>query len=371
MSNMMNAQERQMLVESARRWLGDLAPGRSAASLWSEHADMGWLALALPETLGGLGGPAPELCLLAEEMGRALAPDLYLPSAVAVGAWLRVFDPPGADAVAEDLVAGRLRLATTGHRLGHAPDDTPPWRLEPEGSDWRLHGPAPVLLPGAQAVDALLALVTLGNGDWALLWLDANLLAPVSQAQVLMDGGGAARVALDGLRVPAHAMRLRQPRAWFEPRWSEARRLAALAACAQAVGSMARAQQTTLAYTLERQQFGRAIATHQVVQHRLVDLMVEIEEVRALVSAAASAQGQAAEALACAALAHGAATARHVWEEAIQLHGAIGMTEEYQLGACVRRLALFARAHGDEAEQLERVARASLALLDEKEDIHA
>jgi butyryl-CoA dehydrogenase len=369
--SMMNVQERQMLVESARRWLGDLAPGRPAAALWADHAEMGWLALALPEALGGLGGPAPELCLLAEEMGRALAADLYLPSAVAVGAWLRAFEPPCAEAVADALATGRLRLATTGHRLGQAPDDTPPWRLEPDGDGWRLRGPAPVLLPGAQDVDALLALATLDNGDWALLWLNADLLAPVSQAQVLMDGGGAARVALDGLCVPADALRLRQPRAWFEPRWREARRVHALAACAQAVGAMARAQDITLAYTLERQQFGRAIATHQVVQHRLVDLMVEIEEVRALVMAAASAQGEAAEALACAALAHGAATARHVWEEAIQLHGAIGMTEEYHLGAYVRRLALFARAHGDEAEQLERVAQASLAQLDNKEEAHA
>lgn len=367
----MDLQERQMLVESARRRLTDLEAGWPASRWWSDCAEMGWLALALPESLGGLGGPAPELCLLAEEMGRALAPDLYVPSAVAVGAWLQAFEPPCADALAEALVAGRLRLATTGHRLGHASDEAPPWRLEPAGDDWVLRGPAQALLPGAQDVDALLALATLDGGDWALLWLDAELLAHVSQAQALLDGSGAARVALDGLRVPAAALRLRRPRAWFEPRWREAGRVATLAACAQAVGAMARAQETTLAYTLERQQFGRAIATHQVVQHRLVDLMVEVAEVRALVTAAAATPGETAEPLVCAALAHGAATARHVWEEAIQLHGAIGMTEEYHLGACVRRLALFARAHGDEAGQLERVARASLALLDDKERAHA
>lgn len=364
----MNAQERRMLVDSARRRLGDLTPGWSSSSLWSDHAEMGWLALAFPESLGGLGGAPPDLCLLAEEMGRALTPDTYLSSAVEVGAWLRAFDPPVSEAVAEALVQGRVRLATTGHRLGQVPDDAPPWWLEPDGEGWRMRGLAQVVLPGAQAVDALLTIATLEGGDWALLWLHADMIAAVAQDQTLMDGGGALRVALDGLFVPADAVCLRWPRTWFEPRWREARRARVLAACAYAVGAMDRAREITLAYTLERQQFGRAIATHQIVQHRLVDLQVEIEEVRALVSLAASARDESAELLACAALAQSTATARHVWEEAIQLHGAIGMTEEYQLGAYVRRLALFARAHGDEPEQLERVARTSLAMLAEKED---
>lgn len=366
----MSAQERQMLVESARRRLGDLKSGGATSKLWSDHAEMGWLALAFPEALGGLGGPVPELCLLAEEMGRALSPDVYLSSAVEVGAWLRAFDPPVADVLAEALVEGRLRLATTGHLLGHVPDDEPPWRLEPDGQGWRMRGLAQVVLPGAQAVDALLAVATLESGDWALLWLPADLIALVAKDQTLMDGGAAARVALDGLRVPADAVRLQRPRAWFEPRWREARRVRVLAACAYAVGAMDRAREITLAYTLERQQFGRAIATHQVVQHRLVDLQVEIEEVRALVSVAAAERDELAELMTCAALVQSSATSRHVWEEAIQLHGAIGMTEEYQLGAYVRRLALFARAHGDQAEQLERVAETSLTLLAEKEDVN-
>ncbi len=132
---------------------------------------------------------------------------------------------------------------------------------------------------------------------------------------------------------------------------------ALVAHCAETAGTMSAAFDLTRDYVLARTQFGKPIAANQVVQHRLVDLYVEIEEVRSLWRAAAAAP---APRLVAALAARTGEAARHTWEEAIQLHGAIGMTEEYALGAYVRRLALATSLYGDVHQHLDRLATLSL-----------
>jgi len=130
---------------------------------------------------------------------------------------------------------------------------------------------------------------------------------------------------------------------------------------------MQRAFDITLDYLKTRKQFGRVISANQVVQHRLVDLYVGIEEARSLTQAATAELDSAGAHALTGQLRHCAAasvcvaqTARHVWEESVQLHGAIGMTQEYILGQYVKRLALAGNLYGGVEQHLERLAAASL-----------
>ena len=123
---------------------------------------------------------------------------------------------------------------------------------------------------------------------------------------------------------------------------------------------MARALEITLEYLKTRKQFGRILAGNQVLQHRLVDLHVVIEETRALVRAAAlsvSSAEPARQRYVAAAKAYASQAARLVWEEVVQMQGAIGITDAYVLGACVKHLAVSHTLFGDAEQQLERMAQ--------------
>ena len=133
-----------------------------------------------------------------------------------------------------------------------------------------------------------------------------------------------------------------------------------IAHCAETLGSAQAALEITIEYLKTRRQFGRAISDNQVIQHRLVDLYVEQQEARALCLAAAE---RPEPHLAAALGLRTADVARHTWEEAIQLHGAIGMTEEYAVGEYVRRLALAANLYGTPVHHAERLAALSLGAI--------
>jgi len=129
--------------------------------------------------------------------------------------------------------------------------------------------------------------------------------------------------------------------------------------CAETTGAMARALEITLDYLKTRKQFGRVLAGNQVLQHRLVDLHIAIEETRALTRAAALVFAGAADErrrYVAAAKAYASQAARLLWEEVVQLQGAIGMTDEYQLGAYIKHLAVSHTLFGDSEQQFERIA---------------
>lgn len=347
--NAIFSDEQRMLADSARKVFARGDTG--TAPRWQEFAELGWLALPVPEAHGGLGGSLADLCVLAEELGRGLSDQPFVASSVLAGMLLADVAPPAlSDAWLGALADGskRVAFAPWEPRARHDARAIAA-RARPDGAAWRIAG-AKALALGAAGADAWLLATRTADARLGLFLVEAGAPGLQLQEHALYDGRQAASLQLDA--APATLL-CEGPDAEMHAHIASALERAAIVHAAETVGTMARAFEITSEYVATRQQFGKPISTHQVIQHRLVDLYVEIEEARALVRAAA-AEPQPAMASAAAALV--ALTARHVWEESIQLHGAIGMTEEYAVGACVRRLALAASAYGDSHHHLAALA---------------
>lgn len=376
MSNVLQ-QEQQMIADSARRWAtqtGTTAQREQSAAhahgcppeRWSEIAAMGWLAFSIPAEDEGLGGSLRDQCLLAQELGRALLIEPFIASAV-IASDLLVQCPPGA-LRSEWLTAmaqGERRLALALWEPQYEGMlSAPHAQARPSEHGWLLDG-AKGQSPGLSGADALLVLAQLQTqpgqyGQCGLFLVSADAPGLRLCDERLYDGRHAASASMESapatLLLAADAQRLLAM-------VQRALDRGIVAHCAETAGAASVALETTLDYVKTRKQFGRSISSNQVVQHRLVDLFVEIEELKAFWWLAASeptARHVSALMIRC------ADVARHVWEETLQLHGAIGMTEEYQLGEYLRRLALAASLYGSAALHQERLA--AMAFNDHTQD---
>ncbi len=362
-----------MLADSARKYTerGYTAAARAASAAsahgcapqrWREFADLGGLALPLPEAEGGLGGTLDDICVLAEELGRALVVEPWNACGVMAASLLAAT----ADAQQRAhwlpaLAAGDKRVALAAWEPGSRFDATQiATRAQPVAGGYRLDG-AKELTLGAPGADALLVSAMLAAPDGtprpALFLVEPGTAGLELQPYAMVDGRHAAHIRLAGVTVAVHA-RL-DAAADITQTIGAAIDRATVVQCAEATGAMARALEITLDYLKTRKQFGRILATNQALQHRLVDLHVAVEETRALVHAAARAftgpelQRQAHVA---AAKAFTSQAARLAWEEAVQMHGAIGMTDDYALSHYVKYLATTQILFGDEQLHLERLA---------------
>ncbi|WP_297721577.1 acyl-CoA dehydrogenase family protein [Limnohabitans sp. Rim8] len=369
--------QQEMLADSARNYLSRRAmPKHDAtqadrqsneAARWAQMADLGWLALPVSEAFGGLGGSMADICALAEELGRGLVNEPYIASAVLAGMLLADVAP---QSVRNDwlpaLADGSRRLALAAWEPGARSDWTEVnTRATQDGAYWRLDGNKVLVLGGTGADGLLVSAKISGSSDFALFLLPSGGPGQRWVAQILFDGQGAAELTMQAA-TGATLLYRGEPSAVLG-RLEVALDRATLAHCADTVGAMARAFALTREYLGTRSQFGKPIAANQVVQHRLVDLFVEIEEARSLMRMTASLYADTGIDKIAAQRRHVAATkafvaqvARHVWEESVQLHGAIGMTQEYEVGAYVKRLALAVNLYGDATFHLERVACSSL-----------
>lgn len=353
---------RRSRAETARAPAGD-APGFSPTA-WQAFAGLGWLALPLPEPDGGLGGSLAEICALAEELGRGLVPEPFVANAVQGAMALADFAPPPLRADWLPALAQghrRVALAAWDPQEDHDDGSGPCTAARTEGR-WLLSGTWAMVAGGAGADAYLLPAATQQSGELGIFLVASGTPGLRVRERTLYDGQRVADLQLDQAQA-AHALLL-GPQQDVSALLQSALDRSMLVAGAETVGMMARAFEITLAYARTRHQFGRAIAANQVLQHRLVDLHVEIEEARALTRAAASAwpgaDGSARRRWCAAARSCVAATARHVWQEAVQMHGAIGMTEECEVGPFVKRLALACNLHGGLEAQLERLAAEGL-----------
>lgn len=318
-----------------------LAPGqrRFDAQAWQEIAEMGWLSVATSEDDGGLGFRAGSIALLARAAGAAgineplastgfIAADVLRLHATARqrAQWL-----PG-------LLAGKLRVACAFAADGGS--------LRRDGN--RLHGRCEVVLD-ADLADLLLLEVGSGaDARWhAVLTAATGLQRTVYP---LMDGRGAATLDLDGC--------VAEPLA--DSNDEHSRLVAALATSADALGAMETAFALSLEFVKARKQFGVTIGSHQVVAHRAVDMFIRLEECRAVVGRAAQALESDAKARAYevhAAKAFVGPQARLLAQEAVQLHGGIGITQEYAVSHCLRRSIVDEQLFGGVRSHLQQFAR--------------
>jgi pimeloyl-CoA dehydrogenase small subunit len=369
-------EEQRLLKESLDRLIADRYdfdqrksygqnPEGWSRALWRQLAELGLLGLPFAERFGGSDGGPVETMIVMEGLGQALALEPYLATVVLGGGFLRHGGNEAQQAaLLPRIAAGDLTLAfaaTERHSRYDLADIATTARRD--GSGWILDGEKGVVLHGDSA-DRLIVTARIGGGQRerdgiALFLVDAAAEGVTRRGYPTQDGLRAAEVTLSRVRV-ADDMVLGEPGAALslvERVVDEA--IAAL--CAEAVGAMSAMHELTLDYLKTRQQFGRPIASFQVLQHRSVDMLIALEQARsmALYATMMADAADAAErhaALAAAKVQIGR-SGRFIGQQAIQLHGGIGMTMEYKAGHYFKRVTMIDTIFGDADYHLRSLAR--------------
>jgi alkylation response protein AidB-like acyl-CoA dehydrogenase len=317
---------------------------------WRDYAELGWLALRLPEEAGGLDADAAAIGAIMEVVGARLLLEPILASAVlGTGLVLRQGSAAQQAQLLPQLADGSLKLA-------FADEDDPagPCRWH----DGRLTGGKIGVLHGDLA-DRLIVSARDAAGAPLLALVDPAAAGVERRAYKLVDGRGAALVAFD--HAPAGLLgEAGEPAA---AALAEARDEAAVALCAEAVGVIGCLVATTNDYLKVRQQFGRPIGTNQALQHRMVELYLLREEARALTRAAQRAMGLPTPERArivSGAKAYLSTATRKVANEAVQMHGGVGVTEELDVSHYFRRAMVIAALFGSRDAHFARFVAAEL-----------
>lgn len=329
-------------------------PGFSA-ELWGRLAEMGLLGLPFSEEDGGSGAGPIEVAIVAEELGRVIAPEPYLAAVVLAGGVVAAAGTPEQRAeVLGALSSGESIVAFAHHEPGRRWSVTASdVKASGDGDTWTLEGVKEPVLHGARA-DVLVVSAVLPDGGTGLFLVSTSERsgtaggAPLDRVgHATFDGGRAARVTFSG--TPATPLGA----AGVDQSAVVARALdgARIIACAEAVGAMDVALHTTTAYLKTRKQFGVTLNTFQALSFRAADMYVSLELATSMAQWAAMVlvEGTDAE-VANAARRAGlqvSRSGRHIGQEAIQLHGGIGMTAEYSVGSYTAHLTALDHAFGD------------------------
>ncbi|EAQ03836.1 acyl-CoA dehydrogenase family protein [Pseudooceanicola batsensis HTCC2597] len=344
-------EDRQMLQDSLRRYLGDkyqiehrnkvaYAEPYHDPAKWGELTELGALFALAPEDAGGMGGAGFDISVVFEELGRALTPEPVLGALMAS----RLLTAAGADQ--EALLSGETKYAVGLGELD-APYDLSEMTTTAEGG--KVSGRKSVVY-GGQAADVFL--IAAKEGDSLSVYEVQAADASVT-GYALMDGGGAAEVVLED--APAKLILENAGEAI-----ADAVNAGIVALCAEAVGAMDVLHRMTVEYLGQRKQFGRPIGTFQVLQHRAVDMLTEIEQSRSIVIKAAAELGGPDASRYCSMAKNLIGRAgRLVAEEAIQMHGGIAMTWEYPGSHYAKRIIMIDAQLGDTDYHLSRVAQAA------------
>ncbi len=331
-----------------RRAIRDSAVGWSREA-WQALADIGLLALNVPEEHGGLGAGPVDTMLAMNALGPGLLLEPYIASAVVATALLRECPPQ----------SGLLARMAAGERivvLTHEEPNGVATRCRPDGTDFLLDGRKCVVAHAA-AADALIVSARLGD-DLALFLVPRDAPGLTLDSYPTLDGTRAAEVHLAGVRLPATA-RLAAGHAALE----RALDIGLAALCAEAVGIMKAAIDTTVDYLRTRQQFGQPIGRFQALQHRAADMLLHYEQAKSMsyLAAMRCTSKDAAErrrALSAAKVLTGRA-ARFIGQQAVQLHGGMGMTDELVVSHWFKRLTAIEMLFGDSDTHLQAFIEAS------------
>jgi len=346
----------------------DLEKSRTAVKLgvgwqpdiWKAFADeLGILGAALPEDVGGIGGGPVEIMVIAEALGHALVVEPFVDTAVVAAGLLQRAGGPRALEVLEGIVAGTaiVALAATEAASGdHWQDITTTARRD--GSDWVLTGSKIMAVSAPLATHLLVTANTPGGGS--LFLVDRSRITPGLEMHDYrtVDDRRAADLVLSEIRLNSDALLGEEGQAW--PSLETARDEGAAAVCAEAVGCMRKVLADTVEYSKQRKQFGTPIGSFQVLQHRMVDMHMELEQSVAAVYLAVlnlDAEPDVRARAVSAAKATIGRAARFVGQNAVQLHGGMGMTEELAIGHYFKRLTAIQFEFGSTDHHVSRYAR--------------
>lgn len=361
--------EQQLLRNGLTKFLAtryDLDTSRSAAKtgpgwqpeIWRAFAeDLGILGATLPEAVGGLGGGPAEVMVIAEALGYALVIEPYIDTVVVAGGLLHRADSDVADAVLAQIAEGTAVVALAvaepdaGDNLAALTTTA-----ERAGTGWTLTGTKIVVLNAPLATHLLIAATTPEGLSLFLTEFDAaNPPAGVEvHSYRTIDDRRASDLIFDGLSLPADTL-LGEAEASLH----RARDEGAAAVVSEAVGGMRKVLADTVEYSKQRQQFGQSIGSFQALQHRMVDMYMELEQAVAAAYLAVlnlDAEPEVRSRAVSAAKATAGRAARFIGQNAVQLHGGMGMTEELAIGHYFKRLTAIEYEFGSTSAHLSRYA---------------
>jgi hypothetical protein len=352
-------EDQSLLKAMVERWLGERygqdlearrrlrrAPGGFDPAGWQALADMGLLAMPFAEADCGLGGGPVEIIVAAEAFGRALAVEPFTECLAGGGTMLAAAAPePRRAALLEPLLTGAAIVAPAltepGGRYALAPRET---RARRAGDGWLLSGAKTAVWQGMAATHLLVPAALEGDAGIGLFLLDVKAEGVSRRPWRAADGQLACELTLhevapgaDVLLEGAPAMAAIEAgvaRAW-------------LAASAEMLGVATLLFEATLDYVKTRVQFGRPIGQFQVIQHRLTDAYVAVEQARSMVYRAALAPAGDERRAVAGAKAFVSEACRQVAHEAVQFHGGMGVTDELLVGHGLKRIQLLSRLWGD------------------------
>lgn len=367
-------QEQQMLQDMATRLIRDTYGFEAreqyaqsdegfSRSFWQQLAELGLTAVPFPEALGGFGGGGVDTMLLMTEFGRGLCLEPYVESVVYAGGLLMQLASPAQQDLLQQVASGQLMLSTAFEEpQSHYHLNDVQTHAEQTTTGWALTGRKAVVIGGHQAGLILVSARVSGERrdeqGIGLFLIDPQAAGVERRIYPTIDGRKACDLYLDQVKVAADRVVGEPGQALAALRYHQGRAIAAQ--CADAVGSMQEACRLTLDYLKTRQQFGVAIGQFQVLQHRMVDMRTELEQATSMAILAACCCDEADDLERSRTLAAAkfivTRAARSIAEQAIQLHGGIGMTWEYALAHHAKRLVMLSHQFGDDDYHLKAYA---------------
>ena len=358
-------EEQQLLADSVRRFIQKdydfearkkfvaSAEGYSE-KVWGAFAEMGLTGIPFSPDHNGFGGGAVDLMGVMEAFGEGLVVEPYLATLMGAQCVARAGSDAQKKALLPQVVEGKLKMAFAFSEKGARYDLAPSTvKAKKAGSGWTLEGEKVVVLGAPAAGKLVVSAAAPGGPSLFLVEAKAAKVKPyrtldeMRAADVVFGGTPAELLGAEGKAMESIEAVLDFGTALI---------------CAEAVGAMKFSCDATLEYLKTRKQFGVPIGTFQALQHRMVDMVVAYEQAKSMACLACSKVDGAVDAKerACAVSAAKiklADNARHISQEAIQLHGGMGMTEELKVSHAFRRLTVIAQQFGDADHHLERFAR--------------
>ena len=365
-------EEQQMLQETAERLVRDVYDFESrkafseseagfSTAFWQQLGELGLTAIPFSEELGGFGGTGVETMLIMEQLGKGICLEPYMESVILAGGLIGQL---GSDAQKEELLGGiatgELQAAVALDELNsHYDLANVTTTASEQGGEWVLNGRKGVVIGGQTAGKILVSARTAGNNrdeqGISLFVIDPSAAGVTRRVYATVDGRKACELFLDNVQGELLG---EAGNAYDAIRYQSGRAIAAL--CAEAVGAMRTACDLTLDYLKTRKQFGVPIGKSQVLQHRMVDMISELERATSMAILAACLADDEDSAERSAKLAAAKfvinRAGRYVAEQCIQLHGGIAMTWEYNGAHYAKRLVMISHQFGDDDHHLEAYA---------------
>jgi acyl-CoA dehydrogenase len=365
-----------MLKEAAAGFLAEKAPVAElrrlrdtrdetgySRPLWKEMADMGWAGIAIPEELGGLGYGYTGLGIVLEQMGRNLSVSpLQSSILVCATAIAGMGSPAQKEVLLPALAGGELTMALALQEgAHHAPHRTALAAVR-DGDGFRLNGRKVLVFDGHSADQLIVVARTAGEpgeaGGVSLFLVDAGAPGVAIERVFMLDSRNSSIVTFADVTVAADAL-LGTLDGGYEP-LQRVLDIANIGLSAELLGLSIEAFERTMEYLKERKQFGAPIGSFQALQHRAAEMYAQLELARSIVIKALQAIDSGADglpALASGCKAKLCEVSQLVTGEAVQMHGGIGMTDEFDIGFFIKRARVAQQTYGDYSYHLDRFAR--------------